>query len=153
MKPFVRLRHVNFFTGFNDARCLSQVLMDLADEFEFIFDGEPDILLIGCYSQAPIGETSALKVGYYTENWAPDLVKCDYCFGCEYTPLIGHPRYCKRVFGPATRWTQSSTRTRWSGWMVIGNMTCSLGCRCLSGANRSARLFERQRLRTRLPDV
>jgi hypothetical protein len=102
MKPVVRLHHVNFFAGFDDARCLSHVLMDLADEFEFIFDDEPDILLIGCYSQAPIGESSALKVGYYTENMAPDLANCDYFFGCEYTQLIGHPRYCKRVFGPAT---------------------------------------------------
>jgi hypothetical protein len=102
MKPVVRFRHVNFFAGFDDARCLSHVLMDLTDEFEFIFDGEPDILLIGCYSQVPIGETGALKVGYYTENLAPDLINCDYFFGCEYTPLIGHPRYCKRVFGPAT---------------------------------------------------
>ena len=44
------------------------VLMDLCNEFEFVFGGEPDILLIGCYSQQPIGEMGAVKVGYYPEN-------------------------------------------------------------------------------------
>lgn len=102
MKPVVRLRWVNFFPGFDDARCLSRVLMDLTDEFTFVFEGEPDILLINCYSQAPVGETSAVKVGYYTENLPPDLVHCDYFFGCEYTPLVGRSRYCKRVYGPSS---------------------------------------------------
>lgn len=101
MKPIVRVRYVNFFKGFDDALCMSHVFMELADEYQFVFDGVPDIVLIGCYSQEPIGETRAIKVGYYTENLAPDLVNCDYFFGCEYAELVGHPRYCKRVFGPA----------------------------------------------------
>ena len=102
MKPTVRIRTANFFPGFSDAMCRSHVLMDLAGEFDFVFEGDPDILLINCYSQQPIGETGAVKVGYYTENLAPDLVNCDYFFGCEYTSLINHPRYCKRVYGPLT---------------------------------------------------
>lgn len=100
MKPTVRIRTVNFFAGFDEAKCRSHVLMELADEYEFVFEGEPDILLINCYSQERVGETKAIKVGYYTENVAPDLANCDYFFGCEYTSLINHPRYCKRVFGP-----------------------------------------------------
>jgi hypothetical protein len=102
MKPVVRMAWVNFFPGFSDAQCRSHVLMELTDEYEFVFEGEPDILLINCYSQQPLGETRAIKVGYFTENLAPDLINCDYFFGCEYTPLFGHPRYCKRVFGPLT---------------------------------------------------
>jgi hypothetical protein len=100
MKPVVRLRYANFFPGFSDALCLSHVLMELADEYAFVFEGEPDILLVNCYSQGPVGETGALKVGYFTENIAPDLTNFDYFFGCEYTPLIGDSRYCKRVYGP-----------------------------------------------------
>jgi hypothetical protein len=76
--------------------------MDLAEEFEFIFEGEPDILLVNCYGQRAVDETDAIKVGYYTENIAPDLINFDYFFGCEYTPLIGSPLYCKRVYGPLT---------------------------------------------------
>jgi alpha(1,3/1,4) fucosyltransferase len=100
VKPIVRLRFVNFFPGFTEALCRSHVLMDLANEFEFVFEGDPEILLVNCYGQQSIGETEAIKVGYYTENLAPDLVNYDYFFGCEYAPLIGNPRYCKRVYGP-----------------------------------------------------
>lgn len=100
MKPVVRIRFCNFFSGFNEALCRSHVLMELADDFEFVFEGEPDVLIVNCYGQTRIGETKAIKVGYYTENMAPDLVNFDYFFGCEYSPLIGHPRYCKRVYGP-----------------------------------------------------
>ena len=100
MKPVVRIRHVNFFPGFSDALCRTHVLMDLTDEFEFVFEGEPDILLVNCYGQRAFGETGAIKVGYYTENIAPDLTNFDYFFGCEYTHLIESPRYCKRVYGP-----------------------------------------------------
>jgi alpha(1,3/1,4) fucosyltransferase len=102
MKPIVRIRFANFFPGFNEELCRSHVLMDLADDFDFVFDGEPDILLVNCYGQSAIGRTKAIKVGYYTENLAPDLTNFDYFFGCEYTQLIGNPRYCKRVYGPLT---------------------------------------------------
>jgi hypothetical protein len=100
MKPLVKIRHVNFFDGFDDERCRSQVLMDLCDEFDFVFSETPDILLVGCYGQEPVRATGALKVGYYTENLAPDLVNFDYFFGCEYSDVIGSPKYCKRIYGP-----------------------------------------------------
>lgn len=102
MKPLVRIGYANFFPGFSEELCRSHVLMDLTEEFEFVFDKEPDILLINCYSQKPVQSRNALKIGYYTENLPPDLENCDYFFGCEYTLLIGHPRYCKRVYGPLT---------------------------------------------------
>ena len=101
MKPAIRIDFVNMFPGFSQSLCRSHVLMDLCDEFDFVFDTKsPEILLIGCYSQQPVEPGGAIAVGYYTENIAPDLQNCDYFFGCEYSPLIGHPRYCKRVFGP-----------------------------------------------------
>jgi alpha(1,3/1,4) fucosyltransferase len=100
-KPIVRIWYVNFFGGFSEARCRSHVLMELTEEFDFVFTArEPDILLVGCYSQTPVGAGRAIKVGYYTENVPPDLVNFDYFFGCEYSHLIQHPKYCKRVFGP-----------------------------------------------------
>jgi alpha(1,3/1,4) fucosyltransferase len=100
MKPIVRIGWVNFFTGFSDEVCLSHVLMDLSDEFTFVFDNDPDVLLVGCYSQQPVSNVRAIKVGYYTENLAPDLINFDYFFGCEYTDAVRSPKYCKRVFGP-----------------------------------------------------
>lgn len=100
-KPVVRIKHVNFFPGFDDDRCRSHVLMELCDEFAFEFSqGDHDVLLVGCYGQEPVTPARAVTVGYYTENLAPDLESFDYFFGCEYSDLIGHPRYCKRVFGP-----------------------------------------------------
>ena len=102
MKPSVRIRHVNFFPGFDDHLCRSHVLMDLAQDYDFVFDGPPDIVLVGCYSQSEVRPEGAVTVGYYTENLAPDLDNCDYFFGCEYSGLIDHPRYCKRVYGPLT---------------------------------------------------
>lgn len=110
MKPVVKLRYVNFFDGFDDARCRSHVLMDLCDEYDFVFSDVPDILLVGCYGQEAVQPGPAVKVGYYTENLAPDLVNFDYFFGCEYTPLIGHPRYCKRVYGPLPNFTYEGCR-------------------------------------------
>jgi hypothetical protein len=100
MKPIVKIRYINFFDGFNDDRCRSHVLMDLCDEFDFVFCETPDILLVGCYGQEPAPTSNAVKVGYYTENLGPDLVNFDFFFGCEYSHLIGSPRYCKRVYGP-----------------------------------------------------
>lgn len=100
MKPVVRIRWVNFFDGFSDEMCRSHVLMDLCDEFTFVFDEDADVLLVGCYSQSPLPDSKAVKVGYYTENIAPDLTNFDYFFGCEYTNVVRSPKYCKRVFGP-----------------------------------------------------
>lgn len=100
MKPIVKIRHVNFYPGFDEGQCRSHVLMDLCDEYDFIFSDTSDVLLVGCYGQQPVRPEGAVKVGYYTENLPPDVVNFDYFFGCEYSSLIGHPRYCKRVFGP-----------------------------------------------------
>jgi hypothetical protein len=98
-RPKVRLRYLNFFPGFDDDRLRKDVLMELCDEYEFILTGEPDVLLVGCYGQDAVTETRAIKVGYYTENIAPDLEHFDYFFGCEYTEVVNSPKYCKRVFG------------------------------------------------------
>lgn len=101
MKPVVRIRYTHFFDGFDEDRCRSHVLMDLCDEFDFVFCDDPDILLVGCYdSPEGLPSTKAVKIGYYTENLPPDLVNFDYFFGCEYSDVIGSPRYCKRIFGP-----------------------------------------------------
>lgn len=100
MKPVVKIRYCNFFDGFDDERCRSHVLMDLCDEFDFVFSEAPDIFLVGCYGQESIPPSEAVKVGYYTENLAPDLVNFDYFFGCEYSHVIRSPNYCKRVYGP-----------------------------------------------------
>jgi hypothetical protein len=99
MKPVIKIRHLNFFDGFDDDLCRSHVLMDLCDEFEFIFSDPPDVILINCYGQREVPSCDALKVGYYTENIAPDLVNFDFFFGCEYSDIIDDPKYCKRVYG------------------------------------------------------
>jgi alpha(1,3/1,4) fucosyltransferase len=101
MKPDVKIRFVNFFPGFDEAQCRSNVLMDLCDEFNFVFCDDADILLVNCYGQQQIPAVGRVRIGYYTENLAPDLRNFDYFFGCEYTPLINDPRYRKRVFGDA----------------------------------------------------
>lgn len=100
MKPVVRIRWINFFGGFDDEMCRSHVLMELCDEFTFVFDAAPDVLLVGCYGQDTVPASNAIRVGYYTENVAPDLVNFDYFFGCEYADIVRSPKYCKRVFGP-----------------------------------------------------
>jgi hypothetical protein len=100
IRPVVKIRHINFFEGFDDHKCRSHVLMDLCDEFDFVFCDMPDILLVGCYGQQDIPSGKAVKVGYYTENLAPDLINFDFFFGCEYSHHIKNPHYCKRVFGP-----------------------------------------------------
>lgn len=99
-RPVVKIRWVHFYPGFSDDECRSHVLMDLCDEFDFIFCDTPDILLVGCYGQEKITTGNAVKVGYYTENLAPDLVNFDFFFGCEYSQYVNDPRYCKRIFGP-----------------------------------------------------
>jgi len=101
MKPVIRLRYINFYDGFDDDQCRKNVLMDLCDEFEFVFSGPPDIVLVGCYGQQMPPLCDALKVGYYQENLGPDLENFDYFFGCEYTEIVNNPKYCKRIFLPA----------------------------------------------------
>lgn len=98
--PVVKIRWVNFYPGFSDDECRSHVLMDLCDEFDFVFCDNPNILLVGCYGQQEVKPCDALKVGYYTENLAPDLVNFDFFFGCEYSQYVNDPRYCKRIYGP-----------------------------------------------------
>lgn len=100
MRPIVKIRYVNFYEGFSDDECRDNVLMDLCDEFEFVFCDAPDILLVGCYGQERIPACKAVKVGYYTENLAPDLENFDFFFGCEYSHYVNSPRYCKRIYGP-----------------------------------------------------
>jgi hypothetical protein len=38
--------------------------MDMADDFDFIFEGEADILRMTCYGSRAIGATIAVKIGY-----------------------------------------------------------------------------------------
>lgn len=100
MKPVINIRYINFFAGFDDENCRRNVLMDLCDEYDFVFGDPPDILLIGCYGQELPQPSKAIRIGYYTENEAPDLVNFDYFFGCEYPEHVADSRYCKRIYGP-----------------------------------------------------
>ena len=89
-KPTVR---INFINGLSFQDSAPDILGELLKEYQLVHDSEnPQVVVYGPYgNQVPQG--NFIRVGYYCENFTPDMEVCEYGFGVPYESEINHPRY------------------------------------------------------------
>jgi hypothetical protein len=84
---------VKFINGLSFHDSIPEILGDLVNEFEFVDEPEhPDVVIFGPYGNEKPNK-DCIKVGYYCENFLPNLDICDYAFGVPYEEEIKHPNY------------------------------------------------------------
>lgn len=91
----IRLKFTNGLT-FEDSK--DEILGDLSLEYNFIEDNEtPEVVIFGPYGN-DIPEGNFIRVGYFCENFIPDMSACDYGFGIPYEEEVNHPQYTRIDF-------------------------------------------------------
>jgi hypothetical protein len=89
-KPKVR---INFVNGLSFQDSAPEILGELLQEYNLIHDTDnPQVVVYGPYGNN-VPEGDFIRVGYYCENFTPDLEVCDYAFGIPYESEMCHPRY------------------------------------------------------------
>jgi alpha(1,3/1,4) fucosyltransferase len=89
-KPRVR---ISFINGLSFLDSPKEIFGDLLYEFELIEDKQsPAVVVFGPYgNDVPKGDF--IRVGYFCENFIPDMNACEYGFGVPYETEINHPEY------------------------------------------------------------
>jgi len=87
---------IQFINGLSFAQSPEEIFAPLLSEYEFIHEErKPEVLVFGPYgNNNPTGDY--IRVGYFCENFKPDMRLCEYGFGVPYEEEIGHPNY-KRI--------------------------------------------------------
>lgn len=85
--------HIHFTNGLSFLDSPKEILGDLLKEFELIEDKQsPSVVVFGPYgNNVPKG--NFIRVGYFCENFIPDMNACEYGFGVPYEKEINHPKY------------------------------------------------------------
>jgi alpha(1,3/1,4) fucosyltransferase len=84
---------INFTNGLTYRDSKNEILGELTSEYYFEEDKEtPQIVIFGPYGN-DIPEGDFIRVGYFCENFMPDMTTCEYGFGIPYEEEINHPRY------------------------------------------------------------
>lgn len=94
-RPRVR---IDFTNGLSFQDSPGEILGELTREYELIHDPvNPAVIVFGPYGNN-VPQGNYLRVGYFCENFLPDMSACDYGFGIPYAEEINHPRYCRIDF-------------------------------------------------------
>jgi len=90
IKPKVR---IHFTNGLSFLDSPKEILGDLVKEYDLIEDSQsPSVVVFGPYgNNVPKGKF--IRVGYFCENFIPDMNACEYGFGVPYEEEINHPKY------------------------------------------------------------
>lgn len=93
-KKIIKIRFQN---GLNRQIAATEILNDLLDKYDFIESEDPDFVLFGPYgNDIPEKSDRYIRIGYYCENFNPDMSVCEWAFGVPSEQEIGHPKY-KRI--------------------------------------------------------
>lgn len=89
-KPRVR---IDFTNGLSFQDSPGEILGEICQEFELIHDTlNPSIVVFGPYGN-DVPKGNFIRVGYFCENFIPDMNACEYGFGVPYETEINHPEY------------------------------------------------------------
>src|ERR1700750_3396343 len=84
---------IKFQNGINKSIALEAILSELLDAYEFIETDDPDFILFGPYGNDIPKKDSYTRIGYYCENFTPDLNICEWAFGVPREAEITYPNY------------------------------------------------------------
>ena len=87
---------IKFVNGLNFKDAILDILDCVTPYYEFIDSSEPNFIIFGPYGNniPPVG--NYVRIGYFCENFKPDMTICDWAFGVPYENEVNHPRY-KRI--------------------------------------------------------
>lgn len=89
---------INFTNGLSFQDAPGDIFNDLLTEFELVHDTvNPSIVVFGPYGN-DIPKGNFIRVGYFCENFIPDMTACEFGFGVPYESDIKHPNYCRIDF-------------------------------------------------------
>jgi hypothetical protein len=90
-KKRIRIQFVN---GLEFKYAIPEILSPLLEEFTFIESDNPEVLVFGPYGNN-IPKGKYIRVGYFCENFLPDMSICDWGFGIPNASEINHPQYTR----------------------------------------------------------
>ena len=87
---------IKFQNGLLFEFAVKEILSYVADRYEFIDSNEPDYIIFGPYGiDLPGKSDQYTRIGYYCENFKPDMSLCEWGFGVPREEDVNHPRYKK----------------------------------------------------------
>ena len=93
LRKTIKIRYQN---GINRQIAEGNILNELIPEYDFIESDNPDFVLFGPYGNDIPAPGNYIRIGYYCENFKPNMSICDWAFGIPHEDQVKHPRY-KRI--------------------------------------------------------
>lgn len=87
---------IKFQNGLSFSTGVDEILSELKNEFEFVDSSLPDFIVFGPYGNDIPPKGNYTRIGYFCENFTPDLTICEWAFGIPREEEINHPQY-KRI--------------------------------------------------------
>jgi hypothetical protein len=87
---------IKFQNGLSFNTGVDEILSELKTEFEFIDSSLPDFIVFGPYGNDIPPKGNYTRIGYFCENFTPDLTICEWAFGIPREEEINHNKY-KRI--------------------------------------------------------
>lgn len=94
-KPVIKIRFQNGLSFQSFKKDVFDIER-LSDLFEFEESANPDFVVFGPYGNDIPPKGNYIRIGYYCENFAPDMKCCEWAFGMSVESEVNHPRY-KRI--------------------------------------------------------
>jgi alpha(1,3/1,4) fucosyltransferase len=91
-----KLIKIKLMNGINYQTAINEIFPCIRDRYDFVESPKPDYILFGPYGNDIPPKGDYIRIGYYCENFKPDLSICDWAFGVPYEHEINHPKY-KRI--------------------------------------------------------
>ncbi len=86
---------IKFLNGLDFETGIRDILNIVTNYYEFVDSSEPDFIIFGPYGNNIPPQGNYVRIGYYCENFVPDISICDWAFGIPYEDEVKHPKYMR----------------------------------------------------------
>lgn len=91
-KKLTKIKCVN---GITHHTATTEILNCINDYYDFIDSDDPDFIMFGPYGNDIPREGNYVRIGYFCENFIPDLSICEWAFGVPYAEEIKSEKYMR----------------------------------------------------------
>ncbi len=86
---------IKFTNGLDFTIGLRDILSCVVTEYDFVESDEPDFIMFGPYGNDIPPAGNYVRIGYFCENFIPDLSICEWAFGVPYVEEIKSSKYMR----------------------------------------------------------
>jgi len=90
-----KLIKIKFTNGLDFTTGLRDILSCIAHEYDFVDSKDPDFIIFGPYGNDIPQKGNYVRIGYFCENFIPDLSICEWAFGVPYAEEIKNSKYMR----------------------------------------------------------